>query len=212
MGCAFAKEEKQGLNVQTCSFYVETKLDPVPKGAERDWETLLWRNNMSSDQENIDHASEKLRDGKKILQIDRNNFDDMVSDLDGQMLERQMSLTLNQDSLKDDLYIFKRRESDFSAQIQIREEELKEKEESFEQKKTNKETHICIAMRSLETEKAQLEAVFQKHQKCKEEFKQKEELFTISDKHLKQGKLLESEQIILKENTEKILITFNIFP
>ena len=59
-------------------------------------------------------------------------------------------------------------------------------------------------MRSLEIEKAQLEAVFQKHQKCKEEFEQKEDLFTISDKYLKQRKLLESEQIILKENVEKI--------
>ena len=80
MGCVFTKEENTISKGQTCPFYVETQLDPVPKWAERDWETLLWRNNMSSDQDNIDQATEKLKDGEKILQSDRENFDEIISD------------------------------------------------------------------------------------------------------------------------------------
>ena len=113
MGCICAKEEKQVSKVQTCKCYVETNLDPVPKWAERDWETLLWRNNMSSDQNNIDEAIEKLKDGEEMLQNDRDNFDEMVSDINGKMLERQMSLTINQDILKK-----------VADQIHIREEEF----------------------------------------------------------------------------------------
>ena len=157
MGCIFCREENKISKVQTSSFYVETKLDPVPKWAERDWETLLWRNNMTSDQDNIDQATEKLKDGEKILQSDRDNFDEMVSDINGKMSERRNSLKINQDILQDELERFIQNETDFwdradkieeiwmtkerhriedqiyaNAHIQIREEELKEKEESFE--------------------------------------------------------------------------------
>ena len=104
MGCIFGKEENKISKVQTTSFYVETKLDPVPKWAERDWETLLWRNNMSSDQDNIELATEKLKDDEKILQNNRDNFDVMVSDMNGQMYEMQLSLKNNQELLKGEVY------------------------------------------------------------------------------------------------------------
>ena len=103
MGCIFCREENKISKVQTSSFYVETKLDPVPKWAERDWETLLWRNNMTSDQDNIDQATEKLKDDEKILQNNRDNFDEIMSDMNGQMSERRISLKNNQDILKDEV-------------------------------------------------------------------------------------------------------------
>ena len=119
---------------------------------------------------------------------------------------REEELKEKEDSFEKSFKLDQNAMKKMSAQIHIREEELREKEESFEKKKTNKETHICIAMRSLESEEAHM-AEYQGHQKCKEEFEQKEELFTISDKHLKQGKLfLESEQIILKDKFKKIHI------
>ena len=90
MGCIFAKGKNQISKEQTCSFYVETKLDPVPKWAERDWETLLWRNNMTSDQDNIDQATEKLKDDEKMLQNNRNNFDVMVSDIISSKFSRSL--------------------------------------------------------------------------------------------------------------------------
>ena len=229
MGCIFGREENKISKVQTSSFYVETKLDPVPKWAERDWETLVWRNNMTSDQDNIDQATEKLKDDEKMLQNNRNNFDVMVSDINGQMSKRRISLKNNQELLKDEVDRFIQNETDFweradkidevwmtkerhrveveiyaNAQIHTREEELKEKEESFEKKKADKENHIVNVLRGLELEKTQMKEDNLEQQKCKEEFKEKEESFmnmkTMSDKHLKQ------KQLFLNEKCEIIFI------
>ena len=144
---------------------------------------------MTSDQDNIDQATEKLKDDEKMLQNNRNNFDVMLSDMTGQMSERRISLKNSQELLKDEVDRFIQNETDFWERADKIEEELREKEESFEKKKTDKETHIVNVMRGLELEKTQMKADNLEQQKCKEEFEEKEESFmnmkTMSDKHLK---------------------------
>ena len=81
MGASYTKKEpstsEPTQQSSVSSFYVETELKDIPKRAKHEWNSLLRRNDMSMDQDNLDFATEKLKEGEKIFNDDREKFYEM---------------------------------------------------------------------------------------------------------------------------------------
>ena len=78
MGAVLAKAEAGNLEPKqqnmAGAFYVETKLNDSPKWAVLEWHNLLRRNDMSMDQDNLDVATERFKDGEKTFHEGREHF------------------------------------------------------------------------------------------------------------------------------------------
>ena len=146
MGGIFTKKEQKQLKseetVLVSSFYVETKLDDVPNWAELEWQNLLRQREVSMDQGNLDRATQKLRDGEKILQDNQELFEELRATEEKHMIDGRRILESEQIIMKsksDNIQIredkLKYLESEeilieaISEKIQIREEKLKAQEE-----------------------------------------------------------------------------------
>ena len=88
MGCVFTKEEPKVATPEKHPFYVETTLMDVPKWAELEWNYLLRQTEMSTDQDNLYLATEKFNEGEKLFQGERDTFYEMMTSMQGQMVER----------------------------------------------------------------------------------------------------------------------------
>ena len=71
------KQLKTEQQVFAGPFYVETNLDDVPNWAGLEWHNILRQTEMSMDQDNLDLATQKLKEGEKSLQDNQEMFEDM---------------------------------------------------------------------------------------------------------------------------------------
>jgi hypothetical protein len=73
-GCCTKKEPKQlqtEEQVLVVPFNVETKLDDVPNWARLEWLNIIGQNEMSMDQDNLDWATQNLKEGENIPQANQ---------------------------------------------------------------------------------------------------------------------------------------------
>ena len=121
-------------------FYVDPKLDDIPKWAELEWDNLLRQMEMSTVQDNIDSAMDNLNRGERILQDNKENFDEIMTNMEEEMLERTLSIQIQEDMVREKHDRVKQRESEQNGmeeeyeQVQIRKKQLKEKEELYKER------------------------------------------------------------------------------
>jgi hypothetical protein len=163
MGCIFTKKPQSHIESKPTdsriSFWVETQLNDIPNFATDEWENLMRKNDMSMDQDNSDVAKDKFTERERIFQNRIDSFDEMRSNAEEQILDSRRSLALEKMFLKDE-----------SVSVQIRENNLMEKEDVFEEMRIN-------SRRTLETEKTMLKAACCSVQMRETLLKKKEEAF-----------------------------------
>ena len=86
MGGIFTKKEQKTSKIkqegEARPFHVETKLADIPKRAELEWDNLLGQMDMSMVQDNIDYAMDNLKRGERILQDNKENVDEMMTNME----------------------------------------------------------------------------------------------------------------------------------
>jgi hypothetical protein len=94
MGGIFTKKKTERPKIkqqdEARPFYVEPMLADIPKWAKLEWKNLLRQTDMSMDQDNIDVAVDNLKRGERNLQENKEEFDELMSNMEEEMQERKV--------------------------------------------------------------------------------------------------------------------------
>jgi hypothetical protein len=121
------EELKQNEQDGAGQFYVETKLDDL-------------QNVLSTDQDNLDLATQQLKNGQKTLQHNQESFEDMRIAEEEHMINKNIMLETEQLLMKGK-----------SENLQIREENLKQGEDKLEKLKKYNEKQMHEGTKIIET-------------------------------------------------------------
>ena len=169
MGCSFTKTNPDSLES-------EPQTSAIPLLARSEWENILLTNDLSMDQDNFDLAKERFEERERLHNHNQNSFEKLRTNA-----EQQMSVR------KENIEVFLRHEC---GRVKLREKNLKDKEENFEEMRTKEEKENLEKRKKMKCEQVFLRDEYCRVQVRENDLKDKETNFEVKKAHGEEVMLL----------------------